>query len=316
MQAADFDIMALYVSFIFVLMISMEMMKASFDSCDNHLSLRGPEMAALINRTYPTCNQINFTRELPVCQIDNENTVDTCYGHPGRLSALPACPDGTWNRTCYPRTSDDMKDIECVCHSSVQFTGDIRETDWEKWKKLEPPVNGAHYRRRLVMDSECIGQEFIKLPIKPIVARHSLPDSVYTASSYYQNDAAKGPYRARIDKYFNSCCGWAAGNADTTNPWLAITLPTGYSVRGMKIKKRCDAPYTSHYITMVTVSTSDDDVTYQDVVVREDLSAGYDADLTAYIVFTQDYTTRFWVIHVNAYNSYPAMKCDLFGFEE
>ena len=80
----------------------------------------------------------------------------------------------------------------------------------------------------------------------------------------------------------------------------------------MMIKKRCDPPRTNHYVTKVTVTTSHDNVTYQDVVAREDLSAGYDADITAYIVFTQVYTTRFWLIHVNAYNSYPAMKCDLF----
>ena len=100
-----------------------------------------------------------------------------------------------------------------------------------------------------------------------------------------------------------------------TNPWLAITLPTEYSVKGMMIKKRCDLPYTQQWVTMVTVSTSHDDVTYQDVVVREDLSAGYDADITAYIVFTQVYTTRFWVIHVNDFNGHPAMKCDLLGID-
>ena len=58
----------------------------AFDSCDKHFSLRDSEMAALINRTYPSCDQRNFSVELPICQIDGESTVDTCHAPPGRLS--------------------------------------------------------------------------------------------------------------------------------------------------------------------------------------------------------------------------------------
>ena len=281
----------------------------AFDSCDKHFSLRDPEMAALINRTYPSCDQRNLSAELPICQIDGENTVDTCYAPPGRLPALPACPDGTWNRTCYPRTSVNMIYMNCVCHSVVQVTENIRETHFENWQKLDPPVNGAYYRRRLMMDTECIGQELVKIFLNPIVKAHSLLDSVYTSSSFYEN--GHEAHRARIDNYLTACCGWASGPGDLSNPWLAITLPTEYLIKGMMIKKRCDPPKTDQYVTKVTVTTSHDDVTYQDVVAREDLSAGYDADITAYIVFTQVYTTRFWLIQVNAYNVYPAMKCDL-----
>ena len=280
------------------------LIEASSDSCDKHFSLTDPEMAALINQTYPSCDQRNFSAELPICQITGENTVDPCYAPPGRLPALPACSDGTWNRTCYPRISVNMIYMDCVCHSVVQVTDNIRETDWENWQKLEPPVNGAHYRRRLMMDTECIGQEFVKISLNPIVATHILPDNVFSASSEY--GTKRVAYKARIDNYFDKSCGWSPKATDTTNPWLAITLPTEYLIKGMMIKKRCDPPDTDQYVTMVTVSTSHDDVTYQDVVAREDLSAGYDADITAYIVFTQVHITRFWMIHVNAYNSYPA----------
>ena len=304
---------------IIIFIITIGMTKASSDSCDKSFNLRASALTALINRTYPSCDHRDFSIELPICQIDKENTVDTCYAPLGELPALPACPDGTWNRTCYPRTSPHMFQkihMNCVCHSGVPTTDNIRETDWENWQHLDPPVNGDHYRRRLMMDTECIGQELVKISLEPIVKTHSLPDSVYTASSIYSVKNNHGPQRARIDNYITSPCGWAANSADKNNPWLAITLPTEYSVKGMIIKKRCDTSYTNQWVTMVTVSTSHDDVTYQDVVVREDLSAGYDADLTAYIVFTQVYTTRFWVIHVNDYNDYPAMKCDLLGFEE
>ena len=96
-----------------------------------------------VNGTYPSCDQRDFSIELPKCQIDAENTEDTCSALPGRLTA---CPDGTWNRTCYPRSSCDMKDIECVCHSNPKMTDSVRETKWENWQHLYPPVKGAHYR--------------------------------------------------------------------------------------------------------------------------------------------------------------------------
>ena len=293
------------------IMTIIGLIEASSDLYDKHFSLRDPEMAALINRTYPSCDQRNFSIQLPICQIDGESTVDTCNAPPGRLPAMPACPGGTWNRTCYPRASVNMIYMDCVCHSVVQVTDNIEETHWENWQKLDPPVKGVHYRRRLMMDTECIGQEFVKISLNPIVATHSLSDSVYTASSKLGNTFAFAAYRARIDNYLTPSCGWAPAYDDLTSPWLLITLPTEYLIKGMMIKKRCDSPRTDQYVTKVTVTTSHDDVTYQDVVVREDLSAGYDADITAYIVFTQIYTTRFWLIQVNTYNDHPAMKCDL-----
>ena len=176
---------------------------ASFDSCDKHFSLTDREIAALINQTYPSCDQRNFSVELPICQIDGENTVDTCYAPHGRLPALLACPDGTWNRACYPRTSVNMIYMDCVCHSVVQVTDNIRETHWQNWQKLDPPVNGAHYRRHLMMDTECIGPEFVKISLNPIVKAHSLSDSVYTSSSFFAD--RHEAYRARIDNHETSC---------------------------------------------------------------------------------------------------------------
>ena len=300
---------------IVIFMIIPGMTRSFSDSCDKHLSLRGPEMAALINRTYPSCAQKDFPIELPICQIDKENRIDTRYVPLDRLPALPACPDGTWDRTCYPRTSTDMFEIhiECACHSGVSATDNIRESDWENWQKLDPPVNGVYYIRRLMMDTECIGQEGIKIPLEPIVATHILSDCVYTASSHYNSHSLA--HRARIDVYKSFICGWVPSSADFNNPWLAITLPTEYSVKGMMIKKRCDFPNTFQHVTMVTVTTSHDNVTYQDVVVREDLSAGFYDGPTAYIVFTQVYNTRFWLIHVNAFYGAPTMKCDLLGIK-
>ena len=311
MYTAHHHVMMSSLSAILILMTTIGWTEASSDSCDKYFSLRGPEMTALINRTYPSCDQRNLSIEMPICQIDYDNTVDTCHAPPGRLPALPACPDGTWNRTCYPRSSRNLKSMECVCHSTVKMTDTVRETKWTNWEILDPPENGVHYRRRLTMDTECIGQEFGTIHLKPIVSTHNLPDSVYTASSYWGNQHEA--YRARIDNYLTFSCAWLANRADLTNPWLAIALPTEYLIKGIIIKKRCDPPYAYQHVTMVTVSTSHDDVTYQDVVVREDLSDGYNDDQSAYVVFTQVYPTRFWLIHVNSFITEAAMKCDLLG---
>ena len=95
MQGVYFDIMASSQFFIFVLTLTIRMLETSSDFCAMSLSLTGPGMAALINRTYPSCDQRDFYIELPICQLDNENKIDTCYASPGRLPALPACPDET-----------------------------------------------------------------------------------------------------------------------------------------------------------------------------------------------------------------------------
>ena len=183
-------------------------------------------MAALINRTYPSCDQRDLSTEFPICQIDRENRVDTSYAPHGRLPAAYACPDGTWNRTCYPRAPADMFGIHmgCVCHSGVPTTDNIREAHWGNWQNLDPPVNGAHYTRRLMMGTECIGREFDRTFLRPIVKTHSLSDSVYTASSYYNSGSEA--YRARIDNYDDYMCAWAASSAEKTIilGWLSLYL--------------------------------------------------------------------------------------------
>ena len=281
-----------------MLAVTIEIICSSSNSCDQHFSLRGPELAALVNRTYPSCRQMDLSAGSRICQI----------------TTATACPDGTWNRTCYPReSSTDMIHMDCACDSAavLRNTGNAesRETFWEDWQ-----AHGSNYRRRLMMDTECIGQEFATLPVplKPIVATYDLPDSIFTASSFYGIEHEE--FRARIDRYKDYVCAWLPTGTDA-NPWLAIKLPTVYLIKGMLVKKRCDAPFTAQYVTMVTVSTSHDDVTYQDVVTSEDLSNGYDADDTAYITFAEVHSTRYWLIALEAWNQIGAMKCDLLGIQ-
>ena len=300
---------------IIMLTVTIEIIYSSSDACDQHFSLRGPELAAMVNRTYPSCDQVDLSAGSRICQINYESTGDMRHANDATLPALTtACTDGTWNRTCYPReSSTDMIQMDCVCHSAMVLLNTDnaapRETNWENWQ-----AHGANFRRRLMMDTECIGQEFaiLPVPLKPIVATYDLPDSIFTASSGMGADHEE--FRARIDNYNYYACGWIAPASDA-NPWLAIKLPTVFLIKGMLFKKRCDEPFTTQYVTMVTVATSAEDVTYQDVVTNEDLSNGYDADDTAYITFAQVHFTRFWIIHVIAWNHFAAIKCDLLGIQ-
>ena len=76
--SVSYDIMVSSLWAFLIFMMAMRWIEAS-DSCDRHLGLRGPEMIALINRTYPFCDQRKFSGELPICEIDSENTLDTCH---------------------------------------------------------------------------------------------------------------------------------------------------------------------------------------------------------------------------------------------
>ena len=116
---------------------------------------------------------------------------------------------------------------------------------------------GSPLQRRLMMDTECIGQEFVTLLRTPIVSTHNLPDSVYAVSSY--EDVDHEAYRARIDNYFTliqSCLRMTSRPCKRRQ-----SMAPEYLIKGIIIKKRCDPPYDNQYVTMVTVTTSHDDVT-------------------------------------------------------
>ena len=147
------------------------------------------------------------------------------------------------------------------------------------------------------------------------IAKNSLPDSVFTGSSYWGNGNGHSPKPARIDSYFTSACAWAAAyKTFDFAPWLQITLPGQYEVIGVYIRQKCDMV---QYPTVVNVTMSVDDVLWQDVVIGEHIATRYSDYYTQGSVslwFPRSYATRYWKIYILEYVGHPSMKCDLIGY--
>ena len=270
-------------------------------------------MAAMMNGSYPACRDIDFSYELFICETDEADVGDNCSSSAHGLPPLPVCEDGTWNRTCYPKFTHDVGyHMNCVCRSLVRIPDDVGATYWSGLESLSPPVDGVFYTRPLMMaGGECITQELIKMG--PVVVGYDLPDSVFTASSIWSDDYP--PYKARLgDVIETGACAWFARlKVEDAEPWLGITLPMNYFIKGCVISKTCSTPRP---ITMITVTTSDDDVIWSDVTVDEDISTLYDFYESAAILFSRSYTSRYWKIFVfNGDPTYSSrLRADLIGF--
>ena len=146
------------------------------------------------------------------------------------------------------------------------------------------------------------------------MANNSLPDSVFTASSYYNLWSDHAPERARINKYFDPACAWAPAHHDQAYPWLKIALPDQYWVIGVYIKQRYDYP---QYPTVIDVTMSVDDVLWQDVVIGENIAtrySSYDNQGSVSVWFPRSYTARYWKIYIAERINYSRMKCDLLSY--
>ena len=293
----------------FIRLIQSSNTELASNTCDDHLNLQ--KQLTLLNGTYPACRDVDNTRKLTICEIDEKDVSDTCS-----ISSDPipcpksTCPDGSWNRTCYPVPRNDViYAFKCVCHSAAHIwdVADVRATFWSDLEPLDQPVGGAYFARRLTMiGGGCIAREFIK--IGPIVYGHNLPDSVYTASSSYSSNYP--PYKAHIKQYMSGHCAWIPKQGDN-DKWLGITLPGDYITEGVIISRLCSP--LSKYPGVVTVTTSHDDVTWLTPADSVDLIPLYDADHNAYIWFSTRYTTRFWRIRFVPVGGNPRMKSDLIG---
>ena len=282
----------------------------SSEVCGSDLMLNSAGMVATSNGNFMSCRDVDFSLYHAVCQLTNGDLDTSLHGSTYTPASTSACPDGSFDKVCYPKTSPGCcSHYDCFCHSIVQVDDDVAATHWSSWEPLDPPVDGVHYTRSLKMDgSECIAEETLMFPAMPVVAHYDLPEGVYSATSYYTSFY---PHKASIDSYLTvgEKCGWAAG-VGHNDPWLAITLPTQYMIIGVLIKKRCDA---AQYATEVDIKTSPDDSTWQDVSNNVDLNVLYDANMAAYVWFTEIYTTRFWKVYITGYYDHPTMKCDVMG---
>ena len=202
----------------------------------------------------------------------------------------------------------------CLCHSPCdQCTFTTNKASWSPWQTLTGHKTGFGFTRRLYMDSssECLVEEYDSQFVVNIISEYQLPDSIFSASSTYPSTPSvpHAPYRARIDNYFTSPSSWVSGSTGTSG-WLQIQLQQSYSVGGMLIRKRSDL--FVQYPTAVTVKTAKGDLQWQNVILNQNLQY---KDDDAILWFPMLYTTPVWRVYINAYHSYPSMKCDLRGFQ-
>ena len=125
------------------------LIESSSAACDGQLSLTGPKMAAMMNRTYPLCRDADLRFELPICELGEYDVSDTCRTTAGTIPCLKStCPDGTWNRTCHPQLRNDViYALSCACRSAVHIPDDVKATNWSGMETLSPPVGGAFFHQ-------------------------------------------------------------------------------------------------------------------------------------------------------------------------
>ena len=268
-------------------------------------------MAAMMNGNYTLCRDVNFKFESPICQVVAEYMGDPCNYTVGTFPALPACSDGTWNKTCYPvYTPGANYQMNCVCQSLVPIPDDVKDTEWTALEGHNLTVDGVYScSRRLMMEGgECIREELFKMRL--VVSGYGLPDSVFSASSVL---AGYTPHMARIDNYFYENEGWKCSwipLSNDTDSWLDITLPHDYSIYGYVFNQLCDSGVR---VAVVTVSTSYDGVTWQ--IVADEEAVLWDADEVANIWLSRSYVSRFWRMYVIDKNTSGnvRVKTDLIG---
>ena len=275
--------------------------------------------ATLLRDRYPPCGDIDFHIQSRVCEIiteEDEMKIER-FGLSGCYGSTLSCAEGDI-KTCMPLVTLNILHYQCFCHMPDDVSPVVSDYHWTGWRKLSKHFRGFIYKRKLMINngSDYVADEYsrIMVDVPYVVADNSLPDSVFTASSYWQYVDRTSPKRARIDNYFDVACCWASDAPYDTAPWLKISLPGHYEVMGVHIRQRCD--YVPQYPTIVDVSTSMDDVSWQGVLMGEDIAtrySSYDGDGTVNVWFSRKYTTRYWKIDIVASHSHSSMKCDLIG---
>ena len=274
-----------------------------------------PTGAILVNNNYPRCKDVDLHTQRLVCEIhsqEDEMKIER-FGLSGCYGSTLSCAEGDI-KTCMPLMTINSLHYQCYCHADEAGTVNYNYY-WTQWKEMDEHFRGFSYNRRLVVDNviDNVAEEYSHFPdILYIVANYSLPDSVYSASS--QLNLLHAAVRARIDNYFDLACTWTA-RSDDPYPWLKISLPSEYTITGVYIKRRCDN--NRQYPTIVDVMTSEDDVIWQEVVLKENIATSYssnDRHGFVNIWFPHSYTTKYWKIYIFEFAVYNSMKCDLLGY--
>ena len=282
-------------------------------------------MSTILGNTEVRCGQLNLTRHRLSCEVLNvEDERNLLCGSSNQDSScnmpVSLCPDGSLNKTCFPVADTNSLHYMCLCHSALyhQIDDGITAT-WSPWQMMDISYREFTFTRKLYIDAsaECLIQEYETDPVLPeivnIVSAYNLPDSIFTASSFY--GYKHEPKRARIDAYFDGACAWAA--KDYTLPWLQLYLPSShiFVVTGVLVKQRCDS--ANQYVTAVSVKTSQQGLQWLDVLGNTYIKSLYGAlngQQSVTLWFSRPYTTSIWRIYVNSYSGHPSMKCDLKGY--
>ena len=279
--------------------------------------------SVLVKDSYPPCREINFHAESRVCEIQSSEDEEIIlrFGLSGCYGSTLSCPEGDI-KTCMPQLTINNLHYQCLCHrTSKQTLVDI-DAYWTEWVRLTQHFRGFVYKRELLANSgaDIVTVEYSMAVDTPqyIVSAYSLSDSVFSASSQLGEDRSYGPFKARLDNYIGPECCWAAAPDDPETPWLQISLPGQYTVIGVHIRQRCRT-YPLEYPTVVSVSRSDGDGQWQEVLIQENIASRYSsydskAKGVANVWFSQKYTTLYWKIYIIQYEEMAAMKCDLIGY--
>ena len=277
-----------------------------------------PSGDILVRDRYRRCIDVDFYTQIRVCEIrtDEDEIKIERFGLSGCYGSTLSCAEGDI-KTCMPLMTINTLHYQCFCHMAGDVTSVVSDYYWTGWQKLPKHFRGFKYQRKLMISDEAdyMAEEYT-MGIQYIVADNSLPDSVFTASSYWHNTDGHSPKRARIDNYFDGgACAWAVYREIDTARWLKIALPDQYEVIGVYIRQRCD--YLLQYPTVIDVTTSVDDVLWQDVVIGEDIAtrySSYDKQGSVSVWFAKSYTARYWKIYIVEFLIHPSMKCDLIGY--
>ena len=279
-----------------------------------------PIGAILVTNNYTRCKDVYLHTQIIVCEIhiqEDEMKIEG-FGLSGCYGSTLSCAESDI-KTCMPLVTINNLHYRCFCHLDEHGVSITYNTYWTRWEKMPRQFRGFLFRRELLIDNEpdYIAEEYSAVPVKLdyIVSNNHLADSVFTASSIRSyGGVPHAPEKARLDNYFNTPCGWAAGDK-ITGEWLQIILPETYEVVGVLIKQRCDN--TLQYPKIIDVTTSVDDVSWQDVVIGEDIAtrySSYDKQGSVSVWFSRKYTSQYWKIYIVEFERHPSMKCDLIGY--
>ena len=272
----------------------------------------------LVKNRYLPCSDVDFHTQSRVCEIitlEDEIKIER-FGLSGCYGSTLSCAEGDI-KTCMPVLTINNLHYRCFCNMPGNFNPVISDYYWSGWQKLSKPFREFIFQRKLMINNgaDYVAEEYsrVSMDVQYVVADNSLPDDVFTASSYWDNHYLHIMKRARIDNYFDHACAWVGDFKIDSILWLKITLPDEYEVTGVYIKQRCDM---EQYPTKVDVTTSVDDVLWQDVVIGEDIATRYSSyDMQGFVSvwFSRSYTARYWKIYIVEFFSASSMKCDLIG---